>query len=163
MASRFLATTVAVLAAQLGVRSAAGQPAPSTIAPPIGSVAPIASGQTAGRVMLQADADNASLEAREAGQWQGKLGWRPICLAPCGAPLFGGYEFRVASPRKVTSAPFVLPDAASATVYARMGSNAQRVTGIVLTSVGGGIAGVGLTLAALMSSCAGELGACDGE
>jgi len=159
--SRILLTTAVVLAAQLGARAAQGQSAPSPTAPPVG--APVAPWQGAARLVLQTDADEASLEAREVGRWEGKLGWRAICAAPCGAPLFGGYEFRVASQGKVTSAPFVIPYAASATVYARIGSKAQQVTGIVLTSVGGGLAGLSLTLAALMSDCHGELGACDDE
>lgn len=163
MSSRFIVTiALVVAAAQFSARAATGQPAPLTIAPPIGSSAPIAAWPARARVMLRADADDASLEAREIGRWEGKLGWRPICAAPCGAPLFGGYEFRVGSPSKVTSAPFVLTDAASAIVNARMGSRAQQVTGIVLTSVGGGVAGLSLTLAALMSDCTGELG-CDKE
>ena len=113
-------------------------------------------------MVLQTDADEATLEAREIGQWKGRLGWRAICAAPCGAPLFAGYEFRVAAPSKVTSAPFVLPTAWSATIFAQMGSKSQSVMGIVLTSVGGSAMGLSLTLAALMGSCSGE-GLCDGE
>jgi len=161
MACRFLVTTAVVLAVQFGARAAQGQPAPSTTTPPV-PFAPIAPPQAASRLMLETDANEATLEAREIGQWKGRLGWRPICTAPCGAPLLGGYEFRVAAPTKVTSAPFVLP-AGSATIFAQMGSKSQSVTGIVLTSVGGGAMGLSLTLAAMMADCTGELGLCDGE
>jgi hypothetical protein len=151
-----------ILALEASVHPALGQPAPSVASRTGDTSIWSAPPAMPPRLTLETDADSSFLEVREEGRWDGKLGWRPLCLAPCGIPILPGYEFRVAAGGKATSDPFVMPDSAPAIVYARMGSRPERVTGIVLTSVGGGLAGLGVTFAASMSSCGSELG-CDRE
>jgi hypothetical protein len=114
---------------------------------------------TASVLYLDADAAGAVLEVRETMVWKEKnQGWRPLCASPCAAPALAGYEFRATAPGKVASVPFAVGWPGPTSVQVSMGSKPARTTGIVLTSVGGAVGGIGLTFAALMAEGSSELG-----
>jgi hypothetical protein len=79
------------------------------------------------RVILRINRPTAKLQQRTM------LGWRDICIPPCGAVVEPSGLFRIAGGGAVVSKSFELPRASGDVfVEGHVGSKAQRIVGIVL-------------------------------
>jgi hypothetical protein len=104
------------------------------------------------RVVLRIDRPTARLQQRTM------LGWRNICIPPCGAVVDPEGLYRIAGGGAVESTPFSLPrESGDVFVEGKVGSKAKRFVGIGLAVGGVLAAGVAGFMWSLDSSQPGSL------
>jgi hypothetical protein len=112
-------------------------------------------------VVLRANTPRATLERRDSiatyagvpikdAAIFGLATWSPACTAPCEAALDPKYTYRIGGDGLVPSDSFVLPhDGSKLVMDAKMGSAAERVSGLGLSVMGAGGLVLGATALAI--------------
>ena len=132
----------------------ASTPAPPAAAPPPQAPATMQGPPPAASIVVHIDTDSPSLVLQAqtpGGRWDGRGGWTTVCQGSCDQPVPLGVLYRVSGDGVRSSRPFQIggQPGGRAQLVATTASSGSFTTGIVLASVGGAAAVIGLSLTLL--------------
>ncbi|HSQ63235.1 MAG TPA: hypothetical protein VLM85_08460 [Polyangiaceae bacterium] len=128
--------------------------APPAAAPPPQAPATVQGPPPAASIVVHVDTDSPSLVLQAqtpGGRWDGRGGWTTVCQGSCDQPVPLGVLYRISGDGVRSSRPFQIggQPGGRAQLVATTASSGSFTTGIVLASVGGAAAVIGLSLTLL--------------